>query len=53
MEVLGDVLMRVKLSADTDSDTSESADQEADKQDRSAASISQQLLDLWKRLNRR
>ena len=53
MEVLGDVLMRVKISAVTDGDSSESEDQEAAEQDHSAASISQQLLDLWKRLNRR
>ena len=53
MEVLGDVLMRVKISAVSGSDQSETPDLEAAEQDRSATSISQQLLNLWKRLNRR
>ncbi|AII42016.1 hypothetical protein KR100_01165 [Synechococcus sp. KORDI-100] len=53
MEVLGDYLMRVKISAVSGSDQSETPDLEATEQDRSATSISQQLLNLWKRLNRR
>ena len=53
MEILGNYLMRVKLSAVSDSDHSETPDLEEAKQDRSATSISQQLLNLWKRLNRR
>ena len=53
MEVLGDYLLRVKMSELTDSNNSEESNPEEADQDRSASSIPQQLLDLWKRLNRR
>ena len=53
MEILGNYLMRVKISAVSGSDQSETPDLDAAEQDRSATSISQQLLGLWKRLNRR
>ena len=53
MEVLGDYLLRVKISDLTDGNYSEKSDPEKADQDRSTSSISQQLLDLWRRLNRR
>ncbi|WP_051411034.1 hypothetical protein [Synechococcus sp. CC9616] len=53
MEVLGDYLLRVKSSELTDSNYSEKSDPDEADQDRSTSSISQQLLDLWRRLNRR
>ena len=53
MEVLGDYLLRVKISELTDGNYSEKSDPEEADQDRSTSSISQQLLDLWRRLNRR
>ena len=53
MEVLGDYILRVKSSELTDSNYSEKTDPEEADQDRSTSSISQQLLDLWRRLNRR
>ena len=53
MEVLGDYILRVKISELTDNDNSESPDHEEADQDLSASSIPKQLLDLWRRLNRR
>ena len=53
MEVLGDYLLRVRISEITDSNSSETPEPEEADQDRSASSISEKLLDLWRRLNRR